>query len=76
MKLVAAGGAVVAVWAPPKSGNNKKGKMAFIDGAREEFGAAWEVMVVATVLALMERWRRNRKRRRNNGVGAGAGAGC
>ncbi|TVY33173.1 hypothetical protein LSUB1_G008392, partial [Lachnellula subtilissima] len=38
LKLVTAGGAVVAVWAPPQSGNNKKGKMAFIGGAREQFG--------------------------------------
>ncbi|TVY86352.1 hypothetical protein LAWI1_G008911, partial [Lachnellula willkommii] len=35
VKLVTAGGAVVAVWAPPMSGNNKKGKMAFMEGARE-----------------------------------------
>jgi len=73
LKLVTAGGAVVAVWAPPQSGNNKKGKMAFIGRAREQFGGVWEVMVVVTALALMERRRRNN----NNGAGAsGGGGGC
>ncbi|TVY36339.1 hypothetical protein LOCC1_G008667 [Lachnellula occidentalis] len=70
MKLVTAGGNVVAAWAPPKIGNKKQGKMAFIGGAREELGGVWEVMVVITVLALMER-----RRRSNNSAGGGAGGG-
>ncbi len=48
-------GQVVAVWAPPRLGTKKKGKMEFLDGnTREEFGAVWELVCVLSMSGIIE----------------------
>jgi hypothetical protein len=51
-------GEVVCVWAPPNTGMRKKGKMAFL-GKEDGLGEGFELMVVITMLAIMEKTRRS-----------------
>jgi len=76
MKLVRVStGEVVAVWARPNSGMKKKGKMRFM-ADRGVMGEKWETMVVISILAIMEKTRRNNKNRSRGVAGSGGfGAG-
>ena len=49
---------MVAAWAPPNSGLNKKGKMAFIAKDRASLGESFEKMDVVSILGIMENGRR------------------
>ena len=79
MKLVRVStGRVVAAWARPHGGTKKKGKLRFMAREGGELDDRWEVLVVISITALIERARRARNHRATaGGAGAGAaGAGC
>jgi len=71
MKLVRVStGEVVAAWARPNSGTKKKGKLRFMAREKGELDDRWEVMVVVSIMAIIEKARRTS----NNGAAAGGAA--
>lgn len=59
---------VVVAWAGPRSGRAKVGKMRFMAGDRTAFGDEFEIGVVVSIAAIMER----RRRAKRGAAGAGA----
>jgi hypothetical protein len=73
MKLVRMrSGEVVAAWTRANSGYKKKGKISFLRTDKGVLGEGFELMVVISILAIMEKARRKKK---NNASASGAGAG-
>jgi hypothetical protein len=71
MKLVRMrSGEVVAAWTRANSGYKKKGKISFLRTDKGAFGEGFELMVVVSILAIMEK-----ARRKNNASASGAGGG-
>ena len=64
-------GQVIAAWTYPGMSVTKKGKMSFL-GNREEFGDVFEVLAVVSIVAIMEKLRRQKKSRGVAGGGGGA----
>lgn len=77
MKLVrVATGEVVAAWARPNSGTKKKGKLRFMARGKGVMDDKWEVMVVISITAIIEKARRTRTSgAAAGGAAAGASAG-
>jgi hypothetical protein len=74
MKLVRLStGEVVAAWTGPHSGRKKVGKMRFMAGERAVFGDEFEILVVISIAAIMEKRRRANKGARQAGAGASFG---
>jgi hypothetical protein len=76
MKLVRMrSGEVVAAWTRANSGYKKKGKISFLRTDKGALGEGFELMVVVSILAIMEKARRKRNNASASGAGAGGG-GC
>jgi len=70
MKLVRMrSGEVVAAWTRANSGYRKKGKISFLRTDRGALGEGFELMVVVSILAIMEKARRRKKNTSASGAG-------